>query len=36
MFTESNTIKQMILDTAVQLGSKQASMVREDMLSYEK
>jgi len=34
MFTESNTVEQMILDAVMQLGGKPASMVREDALPY--
>ena len=30
MFTESNTVEQMILDAVTKLGDKQASRVRED------
>ena len=34
MFTESNTVEQMILDAVAKLGSKPASMVREDAPHY--
>ena len=34
MFTEANTVEQMILDTAAKLHSKQTSMVREDAPPY--
>jgi type I restriction enzyme R subunit len=34
MFTESNTVEQMILDAVTQLGSTPASLVREDALHY--
>ncbi|MBI3923276.1 MAG: hypothetical protein HY318_17780 [Armatimonadetes bacterium] len=34
MFTESNTIEQMILDTAVNLGGRQRFVVRERSASY--
>ena len=34
MFTESNTVEQMILDAVAKLGSKQASMVCEDASPY--
>ncbi|MBI3301878.1 MAG: hypothetical protein HYZ72_07345 [Deltaproteobacteria bacterium] len=30
-FTESNTVEQMILDAVAKLGSKPASMVRDDV-----
>jgi hypothetical protein len=33
-FTESGTVKQMILDAVAQLSSKQASMVYEETPSY--
>ena len=32
--TESNAVEQMLLDAAVKLGGKQASMIREDALPY--
>jgi hypothetical protein len=35
VFTESNTVEQMILNGATQLGGKQPSMVREDAPPYE-
>jgi hypothetical protein len=35
-FTASTTVEPMILDVVSELGDKPASMVREDMLSYEK
>src|SRR5207253_6679412 len=34
MFTESNTVEQMILDAVAKLGSKVASMVREEAPLY--
>ena len=34
MFTESNTVEQMILDADTQIGGKPVSMVREDAPSY--
>jgi type I restriction enzyme R subunit len=34
MFTESNTVEQLILDTVTQRGGTPASMVREDALRY--
>src|SRR5882672_5166192 len=34
MFTESNTVEQMILDAVTQRGGPPASMVREDALRY--
>ena len=36
MFTESNTVEQMILAAVAQLGAMPAAMVREYMLSYGK
>jgi len=35
MFTESNTVEQMILNATAKLGSKPVSMVREDAPLYE-
>ena len=34
MFTEANTVEQMILNTATKLGGTPVSMVREDSLPY--
>src|SRR5437763_16842888 len=34
MFTEANTVEQMILDAVTKLGGTPASMVREDALPY--
>jgi type I restriction enzyme R subunit len=34
MFTEANTVEQMILDAVTQLGSTPVSLVREDAPSY--
>ena len=34
MFTEANTVEQMILDTVTQLGGTPASMVREEAPPY--
>jgi hypothetical protein len=34
MFTESNTVEQMILDAVTQLGGTSVSLVREDAMPY--